>query len=190
MHYPQQFLVTLRGEPALRNDWSTSPCMLTGNASPKSALQAVLKSVSNPDIHPRSLCNHPGCVYSQGDLVTRRARHVAAIAAIDALLQDHPPTNQVNLVTHAVSTDVILDTGAARHLHNKRHDFLQLRQCSPQVLAGFTGKSITVNQCGSVNNFIDVLFLPTSTASVRSVGYALDRRGGSVTFTRTKIQQM
>ena len=37
-HYPQQFLVTLRGEPAVRNDWSVSPCMITGNAAPKDAL--------------------------------------------------------------------------------------------------------------------------------------------------------
>ena len=186
LHYPQQFLVTLRGEPAIRNDWSVSPCMLSGHASSKDALHAVLKSVSNPEIHPRSLCNHPACIYNQGDLITRKARHAAAIEAIDKQLHDRPTNTNINLVTHAASSDVILDTGAARHLHNKRHDFIRLHQCHPQVLAGFMGKTVTVNQSGFVDGFSDVLFMPKSTASVRSVGFALDRRGGSVTFTRTK----
>ena len=159
--------------------------MLTGNRTPKAAIEAVLKSVSDPDIHPRSLCNHPGCVYNQGDLLTRRARYVAATQAIDRQLQDQTDPIPVNLVTHAASGDVILDSGAARHLQNKQRDFPRLRKCSPQVLAGFTGNSITVDKCGTVDNFLDVLFLPTSTASVRSVGYALDHRGGTIVFSRT-----
>ena len=142
--------------------------------------------MSDPNIHPRSLCNHPGCVYNQGDLLTRKARHIAAIRAIDKLLQDQPEQQPLNPVTHAKSNNVILDTGAARHLHNKRQDFVSLQRCAPQILAGFMGKSITIDQCGTVDNFRDVLFMPTSTASVRSVGYALDRRGGSITFTRSK----
>ena len=186
LHYPRQFLVTLRGEPAIRNDSSVSPAIIFGPQDPQDAIRATLSGVSDPEIHPRSLCNHRGCVYSQGDLITRRARHVAAIAAIDKMLQDqHRDTaKDVNLVTHSNPKDIILDTGAARHLHNNSQHFTNVRACYPQKLAGFMGKTITIAQCGKVGNFDDVLLLPTSAACVRSVGYALDRRGGSITFTR------
>ena len=187
LHYPRQFLVTLRGESALRNDSTVSPAIVFGPKDPQDAIRATLSGVSDPQVHPRSLCNHRGCIYSQGDLLIRRARHVAAIAAIDAMLKERKPQTQanVNLVTHSNPSEVILDTGAARHLHNIQQHFSSLRPCRPQQLAGFMGKSITISTCGTVGNFSDVLLLPSSKASVRSVGYALDRRGGSVTFTRT-----
>ena len=40
---------------------------------------------------------------------------------------------------------------------------------------GFTGRASTVSQEGAVDGFEDVLFMPDSQASVRSVGYALDK---------------
>ena len=46
------------------------------------------------------------------------------------------------------------------------------------------GRTITIATCGKVGNFDDVLLLPQSKASVRSVGYTLDRRGGSFCFTQ------
>lgn len=186
LHYPRQFLATLRGEPAIRNDASLSPAVLFGPKDPQDAIKAALSGVSDPTIHPRSLCSNRACVYNQGDLITRRQRHVAAIAAIDAMLHDNKASSSsnVHLVTHSNPADIILDTGAARHLHNKRQHFTCLRQCHPQKLAGFMGQTITIATCGKVGNFDDVLLLPQSKASVRSVGYTLDRRGGSFRFTR------
>ena len=181
LHYPQQFLVTLRGEPAIRDDWSVAPCMILGNAQPARAVKAVLRTVTSPDINPKSMCNHIGCVYNLGDLLARRQRHWDAIKSINKQLG----LTEVLLVTHGNPTDVVLDSGAGRHLHNRQSDFSTLRPCPPQTLTGFAGSHARVCQSGTVGNFADVLLMPSAHASVRSVGYALDRRGGSIQFTTT-----
>ena len=55
-------------------------------------------------------------------------------------------------------------------------------------MAGFTGQEVTINTCGQVGNFHNVLHVPVSQASVRSVGAALDLRSGSITFTTEHAQ--
>lgn len=88
MHYPQLFLVTLKGEPAIRNDFSTAPSMTTGHAGPAAAVNSTLQYVMDPQVNKRSHCNHKGCIYNQGDLVTRRNRFRLATAELDAKLQE------------------------------------------------------------------------------------------------------
>ena len=191
LHYPQKFVVTLRGEPAIRDDWSVAPCMISGNAQPARAIRAVLRTVTNPELNPKSMCNHIGCVYNLGDLLTRRQRHLDAIKSIDRQLASHNTSvssaarTDVYLITHGRPNDVILDSGAGRHLHNRRNDFSTLRTCPAQTLTGFTGSNVRISQSGRVRNFEDVLLMPSAHASVRSVGYALDARGGAITFTTT-----
>ena len=48
MHYPQHFIVTLRGEPAVRNDFTTAPCMISGHNSPAMAVNSVLRFTMDP----------------------------------------------------------------------------------------------------------------------------------------------
>ena len=189
LHYHQQFLVTLSGEPALRDDWSVAPCMLTGNVNSAHAIRATLRHVTNPAVNPATICSHPGCVYGRGDLPTRRARHVAAIAIIDDIIRKQSETmSNINLVASSQCRDVILDSGAGRHLHNVRQDFTSICSCAPQTLTGFMGKHATVSSCGTVRGFDNVLFMPSSQASVRSVGCLLDTKGGAVTFTSAGAQ--
>lgn len=191
--YPQQFLVTLRGDPVIRNDWIVAPCMVRGNTSARQAINHVLHAVANRHVNPRSLCNHVGCICNQGDLLSRRRRFQAAINEINDILC-HPdgeppsPPSRPLLVTHATCPDVVLDSGATRHVHNKAKDFRSKTRCSPQTLAGFTGEEVTIDTCGRVGNFHNVLHVPTSQASVRSVGAALDLRGGRIIFTATQAQ--
>ena len=185
LHYPQVFKVTLRGEPAVNNDWTVAPCMLAGQPPARKALKAVLHAVANRHVNPKSLCNHIGCIYNQGDLLTRRARHLAAVANIDRQLSKQPIPRDVCVLSSTRCRDVILDSGAGRHLHNVSSDFTCLRRCAPQKLMGFMGQGSTVSHSGTVRNFEDVLFMPCSQASVRSVGYALDKRGGTITFSTT-----
>ena len=92
-------------------------------------------------------------------------------------------STDVHLVTSSKCHDVILDSGAVRHVHNVAADFKAIQQCAPQTLTGFMGKHVTVSSSGSVGDFDDVLFMPTSQAGVRSVGYMLNKKGGSVAFT-------
>ena len=89
--YPQRFVVQLLGEPAIREDWSSTPCMITGHKSARLAIQEVLKRVANRKKDPRSLCNHIGCIYNQGDLLTRRRSHELSIEHINRLLGIRPP---------------------------------------------------------------------------------------------------
>ena len=91
------------------------------------------------------------------------------------------------LVTHSACKDVILDSGAGRHIHNTASHFSSVRPCSPQTLTGFTGKRLTISTCGTVGNFTNVLLVPSSHASVRSVGAALDARGGQIVFSATSV---
>lgn len=187
MHYPQYFLVTLKGEPALRNDFSTAPSMTTGHTGAAAAVNSTLRFVMDPQTNQRSHCNHRGCIYNQGDLLTRRNRFRLAAAELDARLQQqHEQHHDVHVVTKKVSSEVILDTGAGRHLHNNLSDFTNLRTCVPQTLSGFMGGSVTVTKCGTVGRFTDVLYLPTSAANVRSVAYALKQRGGTIQFEESQ----
>ena len=84
MYYPQLFLVTLRGEPAVIHDFSN---MVTGHTSPSAAINATLQYTMDPQTNRRSDCNHHGCIYNQGDLVTRRNRFRQAAAELDQLLR-------------------------------------------------------------------------------------------------------
>ena len=203
-HYPQRFVVQLLGEPAIREDWSSTPCMVTGHKSARLAIQEVLKRVANRRRDPRSLCNHVGCIYNQGDLLTRRRRHELSIEHINRLLAISPPANDARWddprnhprppASHGVhvlgltqgSSHTILDSGAGRHVHHTPQDFQSVTPCSPQSLQGFTGAPITVSSEGTVGNFTNVLLVPGTNASVRSVGYALDRRGGNINFSATQ----
>ena len=204
-HYPQKFVVQMLGEPAIREDWSSTPCMITGHRSARLAIEEVLKRVANRRRDPRSLCNHIGCIYNQGDLLTRRRRHELSIEHIDRLLAISPPAadarwndprNYPPSPPHGVhvltsfpqkqGSHTILDSGAGRHVHHTQSDFQSLSPCSPQSLQGFTGAPITVTSQGNVGNFANVLLVPGTNASVRSVGYALDRRGGSINFSATQ----
>ena len=188
LHYPQQFLVTLNGEPAVKNDWTVSPCMVSGHSSAASALKHVVHVVANRDVHPKSLCNHKGCIYNQGDLITRRARFLASIKKIDDILDKAPSSSSsAYLVTHSACKDVILDSGSGRHIHNTASHFSSVRPCSPQTLTGFTGKRLTISTCGTVGNFTNVLLVPSSHASVRPVSAALDARGGQIVFSTTTV---
>ena len=205
-HYPQRFVVQLLGEPAIREDWSSTPCMITGHESARLAIQEVLKRVADRKRDPRSLCNHIGCIYNQGDLLTRRRRHELSIEHIDRLLAISPPaadarwneprnhprpprphgTHVLVSLPQGRTSHTILDSGAGRHVHHTQRDFHSVAPCSPQSLQGFTGSPITVNSQGTVGNFTNVLFVPGTNASVRSVGYALDRRGGNINFSATQ----
>ena len=127
-NYPQQFLVTLRGDPIVRNDWTVAPCMVRGNTSAREAINHVLHAVANRDINPRTLCNHLGCIYNQGDLLSRRRRFQAAIDEINGMLcqpdgEPPSPPSKTLLIIHATCPDIVLDSGAARHVHNKAKDF-------------------------------------------------------------------
>ena len=111
------------------------------------------------------------------------------ITTIDLIFREEN-TKNVNLVTHTNCSDIILDTGASRHLHiyiatnttsRPYNDTL-----SPQTLTGFMGKQVKISQSGTVGSFSDVFFMPTVSASARSVGYVLDRRGGSFAFDHEK----
>ena len=97
-----------------------------------------------------------------------------------------PPSNSFSLVVAATTTtDAVLDSGAGRHVHGRRSDFTNLSACPPQHLVGFTGAPVTVTHQGTVGNYTtDVLYLPTSNASVRSVGSILDSRGGRIIFEK------
>ena len=186
LHYPQQFLVTLNGEPAVKNDWTVSPCMVSGHAPAASALKHAVNVVANRDVNPKSMCNHVGCIYNQGDLITRRARFLTAIKEIDDIL-DKPASSSAYLITHSACNDIIIDSGAGRHIHNHSSHFSTVRPCTPQTLTGFTGKKLTISTCGQVGNFTNVLLVPTAHASVRSVSAALDARGGKFIFTASAV---
>ena len=75
MHYPQHFLVTLRGEPAVRSDLTTAPSMVTGYPDPTEAVNSALRfAIMDPELNQRSMCNHPSCIYNQGDLISYQTR--------------------------------------------------------------------------------------------------------------------
>ena len=119
MNYPQHYLVSLRGDPAIRNDFTTAPCMITGHTQPAKAVRSTLRHVMNPHTNARSECNHPGCIYNCGDLITRRDRFRRAVAELDAHLQFQQSEHDVYVLTKTKSSDVILDTGAGRNLTTK-----------------------------------------------------------------------
>ena len=83
---------------------------------------------------------------------------------------------------------MIIDSGAGRHIHNNSSQFSSLQPCSPQTLTGFTGQRRTISTCGQVGNFTNVLHVPSSHASVRSVSAALDVRGGHIIFSATTVK--
>ena len=119
---------------------------------------------------------------------TLKARFLASIKEIDDILDKAPSSSSsAYLVTHSACKDVILDTGAGRHIHNTASHFSSVRPCSPQTLTGFTGKRLTISTCGTVGNFTNVLLVPSSHASVRSVSAALNARGGHIVFSTTTV---
>ena len=71
LHYPQVFSVRLLGEPATLQDGTSAPHHTVGDSSAARAISDTLRVVTDLDTHPRSLCNHAGCIYNQGDAVTR-----------------------------------------------------------------------------------------------------------------------
>ena len=77
---------------------------------------------------------------------------MAAIEAIDKQLYGDATSSvattnssRVCLLASAKCSDIVLDSGAGRHLHNVPADFSSLRRCVPQTLTGFTGNHVTVS---------------------------------------------
>ena len=197
LHYPQVFSVRLLGEPATLSDGSSAPHHTVGNPAAARAISETLRTVTDLDAHPRSLCNHPGCIYNQGDAVTRRQRHQLSIGYLNQSLErnEHSlPFDGTNtpsrdhgsaLVTASVSAHrTVLDSGASRHLETDRSGMTNIRPCSPvNLLQGISGLPISVAVQGSVDNCHNVLLAPDVSASVRSVSALIDSHSCSVLFT-------
>ena len=73
---------------------------------------------------------------------------------------------------------------AGRHLHNVPTDFEIINPCTPQTFTGFMGNHVTVSTSDTVRGFKNALCMSTSHTSVRFVGYMLDEKGDSITFTK------
>ena len=145
-HYPQQFHVRLTGEPAVLQNGSRVPCIVAGHSGARAAISAVFDTISDINAHPRSLCNHPACIYNMGDLITRRKRHELAIAHINQQLSGRasPPSSsgsttedETVLIFSTASTHrTVLDSGASRHIESRRALFDNLYSCSPVHIQG------------------------------------------------------
>ena len=83
LHYPQEFHVALHGRPEVDSSgWYSRPYVF-GDVGPGTAISAVVDHVTTD---PKSLCNHPGCVYGFGDAFVRRQRHLLSIRQLDSQL--------------------------------------------------------------------------------------------------------
>lgn len=72
LHYRREFHVSLHGEPAITR---TGTPFISGDSRPATAISAVIDRMTNLDQHPKSFCDHPGCIYNMGDLITRRTHN-------------------------------------------------------------------------------------------------------------------
>ena len=180
MEFPQKFLVSLSGEapvpitPGSQNDPVAA-----------SAIGAVISAVRGLRTDPRSMCNHPGCIYNQGSLAQRRARFVESIRRIDAMhLQPASASASATFVSSSrIMSGDILDSGAARHVEPDKSRFSEIKSCPPVTLMGIHGPSCRICRHGSVGGFRHVLFAPTATASIRSVSTLVDSQRRNVLFS-------
>ena len=154
LHYPQVLSVRLYGEPAVMSDGSSSPHRTVGDQHAGHAISETIRAISDFDVNPKSLCNHKGCIYNQGDAVARRRRHQLAIANLNALLERNsrvptaapsptpsPQSSARNssadalITSRSASHRTVLDSGASRHLERLR-----------ALLSGVPSKGSMVNR--------------------------------------------
>ena len=182
----------------LRDDAKTPDyCHLTlesvsGNPCASDAIKSTIRVVSDRDISPKSQCNHIGCIYNQGDMLARRARHEVAIKHINSILHPasssaarHGPSATVFTLSPRYSHRTILDSGASRHLEAVKSRLTHLHPCYPITLQGISGAPVRIAIEGSAGNCHNVLFSPEATASVRSVSSLLDSHPTDILFDRT-----
>ena len=161
--------------------------------------------------NPKSLCNHVGCIYNQGELIARLKRHQLSISHLTTLMTDNsrvvpasssstspsPKTSNTSSVTapqpksailvtsgnsQSASPRTVLDSGASRHLEVPRSLLRHIHACKPVTLQGISDQLVTISQEGSVGNCHNVLFAPSASASVRSLSGLMDSHDMFVLF--------
>ena len=180
LQFPQQFLVRLTGEPPLPQR-SRQP---DNDPAAASAISSVISAVRHLEANPRSLCNHPGCIYNQGTYHERRELLLRSLRLLEREHRASLDEFHAFVTSYTSPTGDILDSGAARHVEPNARRLQGLSPCPPVSLIGINGSPCKITQHGTVGGFHNVLHAPSAVASVRSVGALLDSRDHNLLFRR------
>ena len=203
LHYPHEFHVSLHGEPIINETGEYEHPALSGDVEPSAAISAVLDSTNDLTAHPRSLCNHRGCIYNSGDAITRRNHHIYSIQLIDTSLGNTaddgsntistPSEQEQNSTTShpeqclaassSTKSKTVVDSGSSRHIETRRASLSNVSKCPPVVLQGINGQTTKIVMHGSAGNCHNVLLAPTAAANVRSVSALTDSHNLFTVFT-------